>query len=156
MGAPVVIGVGNEYRHDDGFGVAVVAELAFRAAHDDRLAGVRLRVNDGEPTRMLDAWSGAGLAVVVDVAPGQDGQIGRWQEVTLPDGLRPDPAAASGHGIGLNATIALAQALDCMPQRLVVLVTFGGCFQVGAGLSAPVAAAIDPVADRICTLVTGS
>ena len=40
----VVIGVGNEFRHDDGIGPAVVARLRGQAP-----AAVDLLVSDGEP-----------------------------------------------------------------------------------------------------------
>jgi hydrogenase maturation protease len=63
----IVIGVGNEYRRDDGFGPLVIAELSARRARDPRLADVGLCACDGEPTRLLDLWTGADLAVVVDV-----------------------------------------------------------------------------------------
>ena len=48
----VVIGVGNEYRRDDGIGPALVAALA-----DHWLPGVRLVVSDGEPARLMDDWA---------------------------------------------------------------------------------------------------
>ena len=57
----VVIGVGNEYRRDDGAGLAVVARLRDRVP-----PGVELVLTDGEPTRLIEAWTGAALAVVVD------------------------------------------------------------------------------------------
>ncbi|GGN84478.1 peptidase M52 [Actinoplanes lobatus] len=146
-GRRVVIGVGNEYRRDDGFGPRVVAELSARRGHDPRLAGVELRVSDGEPARMLEAWTGADVAVVIDVASG--GTAGAWHEVTLPESGEP---ATSGHGFGLGATVALARELDRLPGRLVTLVAYGREFGFGVGLSDPVAAAVSPVADRVCEL----
>ncbi|GGN51773.1 hydrogenase maturation protease [Actinoplanes campanulatus] len=143
----VVIGVGNEYRRDDGFGPRVVAELAERRRHDPRLAGVDLRVSDGEPARMLEAWTGADVAVVVDVARG--GPPGEWTELALPRTAEP---ATSGHGFGLGATVALAHELDRLPRRLVALVAYGVEFGFGTGLSDVVAAAVSPVAERVCEL----
>src|SRR4051794_5163482 len=70
----VVIGVGNEYRHDDAAGLAAVEQLR-------RLdpPGVEFADSDGEPTSLIELWSGADLAVVVDgVAPsGEPGRIYR-------------------------------------------------------------------------------
>ena len=61
-GVPVVvIGVGNEFRRDDGAGPAVVRKL-----RDLVPSGVGLVITDGEPTRLLEAWTGAALAVVAD------------------------------------------------------------------------------------------
>jgi hypothetical protein len=53
----VVIGVGNEFRRDDGAGPAVVAKLRDLAS-----PGVELVTMDGEPTRLIEAWTGAALA----------------------------------------------------------------------------------------------
>ena len=57
----VLIGIGNPYRRDDGIGPALAAEI-----EQLRPPGVSVTVSDGEPTWLLDAWSGAPLAVVVD------------------------------------------------------------------------------------------
>lgn len=59
-----VIGVGNDYRRDDGVGWAVVAGLAQRPLPH----GTRLTITDGEPTRLINAWDGADLAILVDAA----------------------------------------------------------------------------------------
>lgn len=146
----VVIGLGNEYRRDDGFGPRVLAELAARRDHDGRLGGVELRVSDGEPARLLDVWDGAGLVVVVDVAAGT-AEPGGWSEVSLPGtGARP---ATSGHDIALGDTVALARVLGRLPERLVALVAYGDEFGFGVGLSAPVEAAVGPVTERVCALL---
>ena len=63
QGRAVVIGVGNEFRRDDGAGPAVVARL--RGHLPDRVC---LLVSDGEPTRLIEAWAGAPVAVIVDAA----------------------------------------------------------------------------------------
>ena len=45
-----VIGVSNEFRRDDGAGLAAVARLRDRAS-----PGVALVLTDGEPTRLIEA-----------------------------------------------------------------------------------------------------
>ncbi len=75
-GAIVVIGVGNEFRRDDGAGPAVLARL-----RDLAPPGVRFVITDGEPTRLIEAWTGAALAVVVDAVradPPHPGQVHRF------------------------------------------------------------------------------
>ena len=96
-GPVVVIGVGNEFRRDDGAGPAVVARL-----RDLAPPGVRLVITDGEPTRLIDAWAGAALAVVVDavrarVAPAGDGPSFRGRPAGGPGraGRRARTASAS-------------------------------------------------------------
>ena len=56
----VVIGVGNEFRRDDGAGPGVVGKL-----RDLGPSGVELVITDGEPTRLIEAWIAVTLAVVV-------------------------------------------------------------------------------------------
>ena len=150
----VVIGVGNEYRCDDGFGPLVVAALADRRSVDPQLAGVDLRTSDGDPARMLDLWAGAGLAVVVDAVRDGGDTVGRVYELVLDelDGLAEN-ASASSHGIGLGSTVALGRALDRLPRRLVVLAVSGREFGFGVELTPQVAAMVEPVAGRVGELV---
>jgi hydrogenase maturation protease len=153
----VVIGVGNEYRCDDGFGPLVVAALADRRTRDPGLAGVELRVSDGEPARLLDLWAGADLVVVVDAVRDSGDVPGRTYELVLDevDGMAEN-AAASSHGIGLGSTVALARALDRLPRRLTVLAVSGREFGFGVELTPQVAAMVQPVARRVAELLAGA
>ncbi len=63
MTRPLLVGIGNPWRGDDGIGWAV-AEAAGRRLGD----AVDVVCCDGEPTRLLDAWADADFAVVVDAA----------------------------------------------------------------------------------------
>ena len=150
----VVIGVGNEYRRDDGFGPAVIARLAERRRADPGLSIVDIVTCDGEPTRLLDLWAGADLAIVVDAVRDHCDHGGHRYELILDEvaALAGDHAASS-HGISLGGTVALGQALGRLPRRLVVLAVGGREFGFGTGLTAEVAAAVDPVVDRVCDLV---
>ena len=64
-GRPVVIGVGNPSRRDDGVGWAVATAAGRRLGQL-----VDVRWCDGEPGRLLDAWTDAELAVVIDATFG--------------------------------------------------------------------------------------
>jgi hydrogenase maturation protease len=140
----VVIGVGNDFRHDDGAGPAVVARLRDLAPD-----GVRFVITDGEPTRLIEAWAGAALAVVVDAvraAPPRPGTVHRF----VVDG--PGTGAgrpASSHGLGFDDAIRLAVALDRMPGRLIVHAIEAGDLTQGPGLTPPVAAAVGAVAAAV-------
>ncbi len=89
-----MVGVGNEYRRDDGFDSYVIAVLAERQTADPGLSGVELHTTDGEPTRLLDLWTGAELAVLVDVVRAD--HAGDRYELVLDDGdeLATAPSAA--------------------------------------------------------------
>ncbi|MEV0403134.1 hydrogenase maturation protease [Actinoallomurus sp. NPDC050550] len=141
----IVIGVGNELRHDDGAGPAVIGEL-----RDRRLKGVTLAVSDGEPARLIDLWAEADLAVVVDAVQTTSGEPGRVRELDSINGVHP--GTSSSHALGLGAAMRLAEALDRMPGRLRIYSIEGADFGLGPGLSAPVAQAVTEVAQRITTL----
>jgi hydrogenase maturation protease len=143
-GAIVVIGVGNEFRRDDGAGPAVVAWL-----RDLEPPGVRFVITDGEPTRLIEAWTGAALAVVVDAVradPPHPGQVHRFV-VERPGAGTGRPA--SSHGLGLDDAVSLAIALDRMPGRLIVHAIEAADLTQGPGLTPPVAAAVSAVASAV-------
>ena len=154
-GVPVVvIGVGNEFCRDDGAGPAVIGALRDRVP-----SGVGLVITDGEPTRLIEAWTGAALAVVVDAVRAQPSHPGTTHRFVMD---RPGPAAArtaSSHGFGLDDAIALALALDRMPGRLIVHAIEAADVTQGIGLTPAVAAAVDVVAaavlDEIAALSKG-
>jgi hydrogenase maturation protease len=140
----VVIGVGNEYRRDDGAGLAVVARL-----HDRVPPGVELVLTDGEPTRLIEAWTGAALAVVVDAVRADPPRPGRVHRFVLDRPLAGATRTASSHGFGLDDAIRLALALDRMPGRLIVHAIEAADLGQGTGLTPPVAASLDEVADAV-------
>ncbi|MDH6574672.1 hydrogenase maturation protease [Kitasatospora sp. MAP5-34] len=146
----VVIGVGNEYRHDDGVGWAVVARLAEQAEDRALPDGTTLRVCDGDPARLIGLWEAADLAIVVDAAHAHPGHPGRVHRLEL-DGerLTQTGGATSSHGLGLGDAVELARELNRLPRRLVVYAVEGANGGLGMGLSATVAAVVEPLTERI-------
>ncbi len=114
----VVIGVGNPFRRDDGIGPAVAA-----AIERQHLPGVRVVISDGEPSGLIEAWSEAGLAVIVDALHGGPaGRApcpGRIHRVTPggpdawpgPAGASAGSGAGSSHGLGLPDAFRLGRVL---------------------------------------------
>jgi hydrogenase maturation protease len=138
-GDVVVIGLGNSYRKDDGVGVAAALAL-------DVLALPHVRVVTGivEPTGLLEAWSGARLAVVIDgavgtlPAPGRVHRCGLSGMVTAAEGL-------SSHSIDVGPTYALARALGRAPDDLVLFTVEVADTGHGIGLTPRVASAVSDV-----------
>jgi hydrogenase maturation protease len=153
----VVVGVGNEFRRDDGAGPEVIARLRALQPGDASLSGVTLALSDGEPGRMIDLWEGARLAVVVDAV----------RDPRLPAGHRYQFAvdslagvadsvvdgAASSHGIGLGDTVELARVLGRLPARLTVLAVVGRDFGFGTVLTAEVATAVGELVEQVREIV---
>ena len=109
----LVIGIGNEFRRDDGVGLSVAQRIAER-----ELPGVRVLSGVSEPAALLDAWSGAARAVAVDAVTGAHATPGRIRRWTASD--LEATTVVSSHTLGLAQTCALGQALARMPDELVV------------------------------------
>ncbi|ATL32232.1 hydrogenase maturation protease [Streptomyces formicae] len=141
-----VIGVGNEFRRDDGVGWAVIARLRERAADRPLPPGTVLATCDGDPARLIGLWEGTQLAVVVDAAHAHPGHPGRVHRLTLDADALERPRTASSHGLGLGEAVELARVLGRLPGRLVVYAVEGADTALGTGLSAGVEAVVAPLA----------
>ena len=140
----VVIGVGNEFRRDDGIGPEVVSRLRGRTAE-----GVELLVSDGEPTRMIEAWAGAALAVVVDAVLTGRPSPGRLHRIVIGRTGLPPGRPVSSHGLGPPDAVALARALGRMPGQLIVHAIEAADVGPGLGLTPAVAAAAEALTDEV-------
>ncbi|MBC9715937.1 hydrogenase maturation protease [Streptomyces sp. TRM66268-LWL] len=140
-----VIGVGNEFRRDDGVGWAVVARLRERASGCPLPPGTVLAECDGEPGRLIGLWEGAGLALVVDAAHAHPGRPGRIHRLQLDAEALSSPPTTSSHGLGLGEAVELARELGRLPDRLVVFAVEVADTSLGTGLSAQVEAVVEPL-----------
>lgn len=136
----LVIGIGNEWRRDDGAGLAVVRSLAGSP-------GVTIRELPDAGLDLLEGWRGFSDVIVVDamrsgLPPGSVRWFS-WQAV---------PAAAFGlttHAIELRGALELAHALGRLPASVRVCGIEGARFDEGRELSASVAEAIPAAVQQI-------
>ncbi|MGW1884577.1 hydrogenase maturation protease [Streptomyces sp. NPDC001970] len=144
-----LIGLGNDFRHDDGVGLAVVDALRTRAAHRPLPRGTALSTCDGDPGRLIALWHEADLAVVVESAhayPDQPGRVVRLEQ----DGRQlAGPSRTHSHGHVLAEGIELSRIFGRLPGRLVVYAVQGVDSSLGSGLSPTIAAEVARVAERI-------
>jgi hydrogenase maturation protease len=140
---PLVIGVGNELRGDDGAGIAVARRLRARADLD-------VRELQGEPTGLLDTWEGHDTVVLVDTMRSgvQPGAIRRIDasRTPLPPALG---GSTSTHAVGLGEALELARALGRLPRRVVVYAIEGRRFEAGAPMSDAVRSGVDELAEHL-------
>lgn len=129
-------GVGNAWRRDDGVGPAVVSRLA-----GDPPPDVLLATCDGDPARLIEIWSQADLAVVVDSLVRAAPVPGRIHRIVLDGDLPTDPQPST-HGIGIPEAAELAAALGLAPERFVVLAVEVADVGHGQGLTDEVAASV--------------
>ncbi len=152
---PLVIGIGNRLRGDDGIGPMVIDLLLAR--HD---ADVDTVMVAGDLSDLAMCWDTDRAVVIVDAmvsgrAPGT---------VTVLDGTpfcgadEPDGTAGSAtgldqplssHGVGLAEAIALARAIGRLPGSLSIIGIEGRSFEPGDPVSEPVAAAAPVAAEHI-------
>jgi hydrogenase maturation protease len=149
----VVVGVGNEFRRDDGAGPEVIARLRALQPGDASLSGVTLALSDGEPGRMIDLWDGTRLAVVIDAVRDTSMPPGHAYQVALDALAGVTDGTASSHSIGLGDTVELARALGRLPARLTVLAVVGRDFGFGTELTAEVAAAVAELVEQVREIV---
>lgn len=144
-----VIGVGNEFRHDDGVGRTVVDRLRERAEDGPLPSDTVFATCDGDPGRLIGLWEGAALAVVVDAAHAHPATPGRIHRLALDAGRLDPPQTTSSHGLGLGEAVELARVLGLLPDHLVVYAVEGADGSFGTGLSPAVAAAVDPLVTAV-------
>ncbi len=130
---PLVIGIGNRFRGDDGVG-PLVADLV-RASDGHR---IDTAVADGDLSDLALSWDDDRIVVVVDAMT--SGRPAGTVDVV--DGLTADLGAdrrpLSTHGVGLAEAIGLARAIGRLPRALTVVAIEGATFEHGAELSTPV------------------
>jgi len=131
-----VLGFGNEYRSDDGVGIAVVRALGPHLPPSAAAVATEPHAID-----LFERWKDADLVIVVDaVSSGSPpGTIHRFEAQGQP--VPAVFARCSTHAYSIAEMIELARALGTMPPRLLVLGIEGESFQHGVGLSPAVARA---------------
>lgn len=138
---PLVIGVGNALRCDDGVGPAVAERLA--------AAGWRTLTLSGEGAGLIEAWSDEPWVIVVDAARSgaPAGTVRRFEAVTeiLAGGL----FHYSSHQFGLAEAVETARALGRLPERLTIFAVEGAEFAQGTTISPPVVEAAERVLHEI-------
>jgi hydrogenase maturation protease len=132
-----LIGIGNRFRRDDGAGLEVARLL--RLAAPPR---VRISEQEGEPASLLEAWSDADEALLVDgvfsgAAPGTLHRFEVGEEPLPAELFRP-----STHILGVAEAVELGRELGRLPKRLAVYGIEGESFEHGEGLTATVQAAV--------------
>lgn len=152
---PLVIGVGNPYRHDDGVGIAAIERL-----RDLSLTDVCLVEESGEPVALVQRWDGHDAVVLVDaVDSGGAAEAGALHRFECTGGewdVVPSASAISSHGLGVAEAVELGRVLDRLPARLVFFGVEAADTSDGVGLSAAVLHGLDGLLDEVVSLLAGS
>jgi hydrogenase maturation protease len=141
---PLVIGVGNALRSDDGAGPALVESL--KRTHHAR-AGLVLCAGDG--ASLMALWEGQHCVIVVDAvcsgAPA--GTVHRFEahQERIPSRF----FNYSTHAFSLAEAVEMSRTLGTLPRRLVLFGIEGENFASGPSLSLSVQRAVRRLAQRL-------
>lgn len=135
---PIVIGVGNPDRGDDGAGIAVAQGLTEMTAHTITAGSIDL----------YELWGPNDSVVVVD-AMRSGAEPGTVRTFDVSNTPLPDETFASTHSFGPATGIEVARALGRMPAHIEVIGIEAGDFTTGSNMSPPVVGAVAEVVRRL-------
>ncbi len=142
----LIVGIGNEYRRDDGAGLLAARQLAARLG--DR-PDISVLEKDGDGAALMDTWSGVANVILIDAAcsgsrPGTLHCLNA-NEQTFPSSF----FSYSSHAFSVAEAVELARTLDQLPARLVIYGIEGKNFESGLGLSPDVEQAVELVVSKV-------
>ena len=151
MSRPIlIVGIGNEYRSDDGVGLVVARELQAR-----ELPHILATERSGDGTELMEIWNTADTAILIDaVASGaKPGTIYRW------DALHTHTANSSNFFLSLDPRLRCSRGswtstrIRPAPPCLVIYAIEGKNFAAGKGLSLEGEKAVREVVERVASEV---
>ncbi|MBS1253863.1 MAG: Hydrogenase 1 maturation protease [Anaerolineales bacterium] len=143
----LVIGLGNLLRGDDGVGVRVAEALATRDLPDD------VEVVDGgtHGLGLVNFMEGRQRVILVDAADVGESP-GEFRRFTLDEArLLGDDRHLSVHAAGLRDALLLAQALDVLPDEVVIFGVQPANLEWYSALSPQVKAALPDLITAVMT-----
>jgi hydrogenase maturation protease len=143
------IGIGNEYRSDDGIGLMIA-----RNVRERHLLSVRVKEESGEGAALMEAWRGYTTVMIADaVSSGaKPGTI-----FIIDAGKNNLPAKFfhySTHAFSAAEAIELAREIKILPPRLLVYGIEGANFTAGVTISHGVQESARRVLEQIVKKVT--
>lgn len=140
----LLIGIGYEYRSDDGAGLVAVRALMAR-----ELPGTQGIESLSDGAELMELWKSATKVILIDAVSsgGIPGAVYRFDAHAQPIPARL--SFLSTHAFGLAEAIELARALHLLPKYLVVYAIEGQNFAMGIGLSREVEKAVQEVLEQV-------
>lgn len=141
----LILGVGNLLFTDEGFGIRVIEKLQERFDFADNVSVV-----DGGVLglSLLGVISEADRLIVVDAIrnQGKPGTLYRLEGKEIPERIR---AKNSLHQVDLLETLTLCQALDKVPQTVILGVEPENIETLGIELTPTIQTKVDPMIDWV-------
>jgi hydrogenase maturation protease len=142
----LLIGVGNEYRSDDGVGLIVARKI-----YEKLIPSVTVKEESGEGAALMEAWQGFQNVIIVDAVssgtmPGTIFRIDANKE-TVPIKF----FHYSTHAFSVSEAIELARVMNVLPPKIVVYGIEGNNFAAGTTISLLIQQAAQKIIEQIIT-----
>ncbi|MGD1046493.1 MAG: hydrogenase maturation protease [Bacteroidota bacterium] len=142
----LLIGIGNEYRSDDGIGLLIAKEIRKK-----QIPSVTVKEESGEGAALMEAWQGFQNVFIVDAVssgamPGTVFRIDANKE-TVPKKF----FHYSTHAFSVSETIELARAMNVLPPKVVIYGIEGNNFAAGTTISLLIQQTAHKIIDQIVT-----
>ena len=145
MSSPILlIGIGNENRHDDSIGLHVI-----RVLEERKLPDTVLVESSGDGAELIEMFSSVRMAILIDAVSsgGNPGVIYHFDAHTQP--IPAQLSFQSTHVFGVGEAIELARVLEQLPPILIIYAIEGENFSTGIGLSSKVEQAVQKVVEMV-------
>jgi hydrogenase maturation protease len=140
----LLVGVGNEYRSDDGVGLMIARKI-----HEKLISSLTVKEESGEGAALMEAWQRFQNVIIVDAVssgatPGTIFRIDANKE-TVPIKF----FHYSTHTFSVSEAIELARVMNVLSPMLLVYGIEGVNFTAGVDISPPVKEAANQVIEQI-------
>jgi hydrogenase maturation protease len=140
----LVIGVGNEFRNDDGVGLMVGCRLK-----ELNLEGVEVLCLTGEGADLLRTWRNHDTVFLVDAVVSRS-SVGTVHRIDLQKQTVPSEfSGPSSHALGIAESVELARVLGTLPSQCV----FFGIEVENVGMGTKVSRRVAEAADAVAGLI---
>ena len=136
----MIIGFGNEFRHDDAIGL--IAARRLQQMH------IAAEEHDRDFVSLIHRWKGIDVVILID-AVSSGARPGTLHRIDLNKRILPPGISASTHALGLAEAVEMSRTLGTLPDRILFLGIEGEDFTPGLGISAEVQRALDDLVQKV-------
>ncbi|ULP30070.1 MULTISPECIES: hydrogenase maturation protease [Leptolyngbya] len=140
----MLIGVGNEFRHDDAVGLMILRKL--RNQLPETISTIEA---SGEGTTLIELWQTSDTVYLFD-AVSSGSEIATIHRIDVHTQSIPSQFFHySSHAFGVAEAVELARSLNQLPNKLILYGVEGSNFAIGIGLSEAVEQAIETAIQQV-------
>ncbi len=147
----LLIGIGNEYRSDDGLGPFIAKKVL-----EKKLPNVVVKTGSGEGAALMESWKGYEDVIIVDavLSGAKPGTVFRLNasEEPVPVNIFHN----STHIFSVAEAIELARSMKKMPSSIMILGIEGESFKYGSAISPSVKNSVKQVYEEIVRYIIES